>query len=55
MLLFDPDNGPLHLEGQLVGMTLWGSGLILKPRQAVFFIAIVDFVAGLAGDAEIPA
>src|SRR5262245_17468209 len=47
--------GVFHLEGKLVGVAIGTPAAVSEPLNAAFLIASKDLVAGLAGDAKLPA
>jgi hypothetical protein len=53
VLLLEPQDRLLDLEGRLVGMPIGAAIAILEPFDARFSIAVVDLVARLAADAEL--
>jgi hypothetical protein len=55
VLPLDPKDGRLYLERQLVGMAIRASCPVLQSPESFISVAIKDLVAGLAGDAELPA
>jgi hypothetical protein len=55
MLALHVENEILHLKRQLMRVAVWTTASIGKPLNAAFLVTIEDLVAGLAGDAELPA
>ena len=55
MLPLDGEDGLLDLERRLVGVAIGSSGPILQTTQCELLVAVEELVAGLAGDAELPA
>jgi len=45
----------LHLEGKLIRIAVGSSAPVRQPLDPTFLVAVEDFVAGLAGDSELPA
>src|SRR6202158_357109 len=45
----------LHLKGQLMGIAIRTSASVRQPLNSALLVAIEDLVAGLAGNAELPA
>ena len=45
----------LHLKGKLVGVAIGAAASVRKTLESTFLITIEDLVAGLAGNAELPA
>ena len=55
VLLLDPQDGALDLEGQLVGLPVRCPAAIVEAIEATVFVAVEDLVAGDSGDAELAA
>src|ERR1700685_635678 len=45
----------LHLKRQLIGIPIGTTASVSQPFDPAILVAIKDLVAGLAGDAELPA
>src|ERR1700730_18031521 len=45
----------LHVEGKLVGVAIGASAPVRQPFDPAFLVATEDLIAGLAGDAQLPA
>src|SRR5690349_20891059 len=54
-VLLQSDDQRLDLEGKLVGMTVGSTRAICPGFKATAVVALEKLVAGLAGDAELPA
>ena len=52
---FEPDDQALDLLGQLVGVAHRPARAVAQGLEPMLLVAIEDLVAGLAGDAELPA
>src|SRR6266536_3210197 len=55
LVAFEPDDEGLELRGQLVGVADRPARAVAQGRKPVLFVAVENLVAGLAGDAELPA
>ncbi len=55
LLAFEPDDQALDLLRQLIGIAHRPAGPIAQSCQPVLLVTIENLVAGLAGDAELPA
>jgi hypothetical protein len=55
VLPLNVQNVVLHLKRKLVGIAIGTPASVGEPVNAAFLIAIEDLVAGLAGDAKLPA
>src|SRR3954447_13016000 len=55
LLGLELDNQGLDLGRQLVGVANRPSGAVVQRLEPVFLVTIENLVAGLAGDAELPA
>ena len=55
LLALDAHNQGFDLAGELIGIAPWPTGSIAQGLEAVLLIAIEDFVAGFARDAELEA
>ena len=55
LLALEPDNQALDLRRQLVGIAHRPPRAVAQRLKPVLLVAIEDLVAGLAGDAELPA
>jgi hypothetical protein len=53
-VLYVPDE-VFHLERKSVGVAIRASTSVREPLHAAFLITIEDLIAGLAGDAKLPA
>jgi hypothetical protein len=54
-LFLDPEDRPLDLERQLVGLAVRGLAAVVESIEAACLVAVEDFVAGHPGDAELAA
>lgn len=55
VLLLDPEDRALDLEGQLVGLSVRRPTAVVEAIQTAVFVTVVDLVAGDAGDTELTA
>jgi hypothetical protein len=55
MLALHVKNEILHLKRELLCVAVRTPASVCKPLNAAFLVTIDDLVAGLAGDAELPA
>jgi hypothetical protein len=55
MILLDPEDSLLNLEGQPIGIPKRSPASILEPQKADILVPMKDFVARLAGNSEIAA
>src|SRR5215469_14764226 len=55
VLMLHAQDVVLHLKGEFIGVAIGTSAPVGQPLHPTFLVAIKDLVAGLAGDAELPA
>ena len=55
LLGLEADNQALDLLGELIGIAHRPPGPVAQGGRPVFFVAVENLVASLAGDAELPA
>jgi len=55
LLMLETHDLRFNLERQLVGMAVWPARAVVQAVQADVIVASKDLVAGLTGDAELPA
>ena len=55
VLLLDPEDRALDLEGQPVGLPVRCPAAVVEAVEAAVFVAVEDLVAGDSGDAELTA
>jgi hypothetical protein len=55
VLAFHVQDVGLHLKGKLIRIPIESPAPIRQPLHPAFLVAVDDFVAGLAGDSELPA
>ncbi len=55
VLLLDPEDRPLDLEGQLVRVTIGSTRAVVEPLEATGLVPLIDLVASDSGDSELAA
>src|SRR6516225_12468205 len=55
LLVLQPNDQTFDLSRQLIGIAYGPPGAVSQSLQAMLLVAVEDLVAGLAGDAELPA